>query len=579
MPSSDPPPTPNRKRKLSQFAKLTKRARVAGSHRAAQFTGWLRTKGMPRALQITRWSDRNLLSLGKRLSKWGREKALPRSVQFAKWGRRKALTLSERSAQWSREKGARVVQLAKSARKKPKPRPSPAPQAVAGGVEESESASAVPPAVPQAAEEIPEIVPHATEVPGEDLQIAEEALVPPAEEPAAEQVAMDIPGEVLPGAVEPAMEVPSEEVPAAVEPPTVMHEEASLQANIPAKPPRKGGVGRLLQFVGTMRSGGVRRCLPPLALLLLGGFIGLTLLGKMRREVWTYYTDDQGTRAEVQEEKTRYVLWEDPRPHNFEEKRDAKKPAADPVNHPAGRLEAAFSPDGTMMILVRWEAPESNADLFSSRWNGRVWSRPEPIASINSKSNERGPAFSRDSRYLYFSSDRSGGDGGYDLYVARWNGKQWDGIESLGPTVNSSEDEAGPALSADDSRLFFSSNREGARADDIFVAQRISLESNEEPREEPTKDPGKTPKKKPKNKPKAAEKEPNLPPVPRFQLAEAATHLNSSAHDVQAALTSRGNHVFLASDRDRQGRKGYGVYFSRVVDDVSLKPEKVDLYI
>ncbi|MFP6865465.1 MAG: hypothetical protein VCA35_05945, partial [Roseibacillus sp.] len=193
--------------------------------------------------------------------------------------------------------------------------------------------------------------------------------------------------------------------------------------------------------------------------------------------------------------------------------------------------------------------------------------------------NERGPAFSGDSRYLYFSSDRSGGAGGYDLYVARWNGKQWDGIESLGPTVNSSEDEAGPALSADDSRLFFSSNREGARADDIFVAQRISLESNEEPREEPTKDPGKTPKKKPKNKPKAAEKEPNLPPVPRFQLAEAATHLNSSAHDVQAALTSRGNHVFLASDRDRRGRRGYGVYFSRVVDGVSLRPEKVDLYI
>ncbi|MFP6857766.1 MAG: hypothetical protein VCA73_10855, partial [Roseibacillus sp.] len=578
MPSSDPPPTPNRKRKLSQFAKLAKRARVAGSHRAAQFTGWLRTKGMPRALQITRESGRNLLSLGKRLSKWGREKALPRSVQFAKWGGRKALTLGKRSAQWSREKGARVVQLAKSARKNPKPRPGPAPQAVAGGVEESESASAVPPAVPQAAEEIPEIVPHATEVPGEDLQLAEEPLmeVPGEEEPAAVQLAMDMPEEALPAAVAPAMEVPSEEVPGAVQPAPLMPEEASSPpAIMPAPPPRKGAVRRFFQFAKTARSGGIRRCLPPIALLLLAGFIGLTLLGKMRREVWTYYTDDQGTRAEVQEEKTRYVLWEDPRPHNFEETRDAKKPAADPVNQPAGRLEAAFSPDGTMMILVRWEAPESNADLFSSRWNGRVWSRPEPIASINSKSNERGPAFSRDSRYLYFSSDRSGGAGGYDLYVARWNGKQWDGIESLGPTVNSSEDEAGPALSADDSRLFFSSNREGARADDIFVAQRISLESNEEP----TKDPGKTPKKKPKNKPKAAEKEPNLPPVPRFQLAEAATHLNSSAHDVQAALTSRGNHVFLASDRDRRGRKGYGVYFSRVVDGVSLKPEKVDLYI
>ena len=55
--------------------------------------------------------------------------------------------------------------------------------------------------------------------------------------------------------------------------------------------------------------------------------------------------------------------------------------------------------------------------------------------------------------------------------------------------------------------------------------------------------------------------------------------LNSQADDVQAALTRRGDHVFLASDRARDSASGFGVYISRVVEGRELPPEKVDLYI
>ena len=57
-----------------------------------------------------------------------------------------------------------------------------------------------------------------------------------------------------------------------------------------------------------------------------------------------------------------------------------------------------------------------------------------------------------------------------------------------------------------------------------------------------------------------------LPPLPRFAAAEPVDRLNSKAEDLQAAMTRRGEHVFLASDRDRSRKVGFGVYLSRVVN-------------
>jgi len=308
--------------------------------------------------------------------------------------------------------------------------------------------------------------------------------------------------------------------------------------------------GRLQEALGEIRSGTLTRWAAPATLLIIGLVIGFSLLGNLREKVWTYYTDDQGTQAEVDDEKTRFVLWQDPEPHLFKEPSPPEKNSETPVspspNLPGGRLEAAFSPDGAKMVLVR-EQEGSKTDMYLSNWNGRIWSRPSPIESLNSEFNERGPAFSRDGRYLYFSSDREGGTGGYDLYVATPDEKGWK-VESLGPSLNSPEDEGGPAISSDNQKLYFSSNRSGTREEDIFVAERISPESGQEG-------------------------------FPKFGEAESARHLNSRDHDIQAALTRRGEHVFLASDRDSSGDRGYGVYFSRVVEGKSLKPEKVDLYI
>ncbi|SVE37687.1 uncharacterized protein METZ01_LOCUS490541, partial [marine metagenome] len=236
-------------------------------------------------------------------------------------------------------------------------------------------------------------------------------------------------------------------------------------------------------------------------------------------------------------------LWQDPEQNVFIEEADPLNPdGVDAVNQGGDRLEATFSPNGTTMVLVRRDNNETGTDMYLSQWDGRVWSRPETIVSLNSSANDRGPAFSRDGEYLYFASDREGGKGGYDLYVARKNGEGWSAAESLGETVNTADDERGPAPSADGKRLFFSSDRSGNSEDDILVADIIKATVAPDPSE--------------------PEEEPSMPP---FSAAKPVDDLNSEADDVQAALTRRGDHVFLASDRDRDEESGFGLYLSRVV--------------
>ncbi|MEE3179675.1 MAG: hypothetical protein VX317_08330, partial [Verrucomicrobiota bacterium] len=320
------------------------------------------------------------------------------------------------------------------------------------------------------------------------------------------------------------------------------------------------------------------RILLVLAALTVFASISWVLWSNLQENVWAYYTDEGDTTVGVEEEKVRYVLWEEPdRPIHFG---GVEKGAPDPdkvdLDNQAGeRREATFSPNGTTMILVRTEGESNQADLYWSTWDGRLWTRPTALTALNTETDERGPAFSRDGRYLYFSSDREGGQGGTDIYVARWNGQEWTGVEALGTTVNSPAHETGPAPTTDGKRLYFSSNRDGT-GNDIFVSLRL---------EETPPDPGETTDEvapepvEPKNPAKPGEAVAELPPLPKFRNGEAVGHLNSSAEDLQTALTRRGNHVFLASDRDRNTDSGFGVYFSRVIDGEALPPERVDLYL
>jgi len=104
-------------------------------------------------------------------------------------------------------------------------------------------------------------------------------------------------------------------------------------------------------------------------------------------------------------------------------------------------------------------------------------------APINSPSNDFCPSPMRDGKGFMFVSNRPGGCGGADIYQTfNHPVKGWKKPVNLGCQVNSSADEAGPVLSFADSRmpaLYFSSTRAGGLGgSDLYLSRKGSGKFN-----------------------------------------------------------------------------------------------------
>ena len=98
-------------------------------------------------------------------------------------------------------------------------------------------------------------------------------------------------------------------------------------------------------------------------------------------------------------------------------------------------------------------------------------------STVNSSYDEYEPSISADGLSLFFQSDRPGGIGSTDLYMAtrERTSDAWQTITNLGPKVNSSYEESAPSISADGLELYFVSDRPGGSGNrDIYVTNRIT---------------------------------------------------------------------------------------------------------
>lgn len=105
------------------------------------------------------------------------------------------------------------------------------------------------------------------------------------------------------------------------------------------------------------------------------------------------------------------------------------------------------------------------------------WSPPVNLGPpINSALNDFGPALSKDGLSLYFSSDRPGGMGGPDIWVSQRASREdaWGEPVNLGPPVNTAFNDSTPSFSRDGHSMYFNSNRPGGFGLlDIWIAQRV----------------------------------------------------------------------------------------------------------
>jgi len=104
------------------------------------------------------------------------------------------------------------------------------------------------------------------------------------------------------------------------------------------------------------------------------------------------------------------------------------------------------------------------------------WAAPLNLgALVNSPSVEIGPAISKDGLSLYFGSDRPGGFGGVDIWVAQRASLEapWGIPVNLGQVINTANQENIPAFSRDGHWMFFNSTRPGGLGGvDIWVSYR-----------------------------------------------------------------------------------------------------------
>jgi Tol biopolymer transport system component len=92
------------------------------------------------------------------------------------------------------------------------------------------------------------------------------------------------------------------------------------------------------------------------------------------------------------------------------------------------------------------------------------WSAPVNLGpTVNSTASDNGPALSKDGLSLYFTSNRAAGFGGEDIWVSQRDSvdADWGTPVNLGATINTAAGESVPALSRDGHWMFFASDRAG----------------------------------------------------------------------------------------------------------------------
>lgn len=105
-----------------------------------------------------------------------------------------------------------------------------------------------------------------------------------------------------------------------------------------------------------------------------------------------------------------------------------------------------------------------NGDIYTSaRQKDGSFGPPVLVAELNSAAQDARAAVRRDGREVFLFSNRAGSLGATDLWTSTRDSRKapWSTPANLGPTVNSTFDDAQPVLSHGGRTLFFASNRPG----------------------------------------------------------------------------------------------------------------------
>ena len=141
------------------------------------------------------------------------------------------------------------------------------------------------------------------------------------------------------------------------------------------------------------------------------------------------------------------------------------------VNTSSWESQPCVSSDGRELYFV--SRRNGNADIYCCQRNtDGSWGEPQNLgAPINTKGTEMAPFLHPDGHTLYFSSDKHVGMGGFDLFLSRrGEDGSWQEPINLGFPINTQGDEINFFVAADGKTAFISSQREGGQGGyDIYT--------------------------------------------------------------------------------------------------------------
>jgi peptidoglycan-associated lipoprotein len=132
--------------------------------------------------------------------------------------------------------------------------------------------------------------------------------------------------------------------------------------------------------------------------------------------------------------------------------------------------QPSLSEDGTIYFVSDRPGGYGGKDIWMAKdKGGGFYEKPENLGpEINTPGDEMFP-YIRDNGDLYFSSNYHPGLGGLDIFKATKNEKGKWVVENMQAPINSSGDDFGISfIKGEEEKGLFSSNRKGSRSDDIY---------------------------------------------------------------------------------------------------------------
>lgn len=155
----------------------------------------------------------------------------------------------------------------------------------------------------------------------------------------------------------------------------------------------------------------------------------------------------------------------------------------DAINTTSDEYWPSLSIDQKQLVITRLVKKQGylpQEDFYLSEFVDGEWQQAIPISEINTSENEGAQSLSANGKILFFTAcNRPGGMGSCDIYYSLYLDGVWTRPFNAGKPLNTTDWEAQPSISSDGRYLYFSSNRPGGQGEkDIWRAECLGIDEN-----------------------------------------------------------------------------------------------------